>query len=277
VPRLGLLAAASAFLFAAPAIAAPILLEDGVSFVTVDPASQDGIGAWTVNGVQHVRQQWFWIQGVNPAVGNPEFSLDEIHSVSSASDASGDGHDDTLEVVFDGYASILFQPTLRIGLSATPIGGANEYVAEITTELTLNAPYASLTYRIFSYTDVDLFGSFADDDALFTGASAFVTDASGLGVWESSWDRAPDAVDVAIYDATLASLNDAAPTVLGGSTSASGDVTIAAMWEISLPVGGSFTLRQTQTIRVVPEPGVAVMLAIGLAGLAARRRTGGVR
>lgn len=254
------------------AIAAPVVLEDGVGFVTVDPESQDGIGAWTVNGVQHVRQQWFWVQPVSPAHANPESSLDVIHSVTTASDATGDGLDDTLDVDFDGLANLVYRPRLHLELTSTPLGGANELVSQLVTEITFQATQVGLHLRVFQYTDVDLFGSYPDDDAVFTGGTAFVTDASGLGVYESSWDVLPDAVEAANYDTTLASLNDALPTVLSGSTSASGDVTLATMWEIDVPVGTSLTLRQTQTIRVVPEPGVATLVALGLAALAARRK-----
>jgi hypothetical protein len=257
-----LLACACAWLGAAPASAAPVLLEDGVGFVTVDPATQDGIGAWTVNGVQHVRQQWFWIQR-----DASEASLDTIGSTAAASDATGDGIDDTVDVAFEDDTS------LRVAIASTPIGDpASGLLSALTTELTLRATQGALVLRLFQYIDVDLFGSYADDDAIFSGGTAFVTEASGLGAWESSWDRAPDAVEIAVYDATLASLNDGAQTVLSGATAASGDVTIAAMWEISLPIGETFTLRQTQTIRVVPEPGVATLVALGLAGLAVRRK-----
>lgn len=248
--------------------AAPVLLEDGVAFVDVDPASQDGLTAWTVNGVQHVRTQWFWLA----PVGAPETSLDLVHSVATPSDAGGDGHDETLDIAFDGQSST-YLADLRYALTGSaPSATDASAFSQLSIELTIQATQAPLHLRLFQYGDVDLLGSYDDDEALFAAGIATATDASGLASWESSWDLAPTAVDAAVYDATLASLNDGAPTALTGSASASGDVTLAAMWEFEIPAGGSFTLRQTQTIRVVPEPGVALLLALGLAGLAARRQ-----
>jgi hypothetical protein len=248
--------------------AAPIHLEDGVAFLDIDPESQDGLTAWTVNGVQHVRTQWFWLGGA----GQPETSLDSVHSVATPSDVGGDGHDDALDVAFDGQSAV-YLAQLRWSLtgSAPNVSDPSAF-SELSIELTIQATQGPLHLRLFQYTDVDLFGSYADDEALFAGATATVTDATALGSWASSWDVAPTAFDAAVYDATLASLNDGAATVLGDAGSASGDVTIAAMWDFELPAGGVFTLRQTQTIRVVPEPGVALLLALGLAGLAARRQ-----
>jgi hypothetical protein len=130
---------------------------------------------------------------------------------------------------------------------------------------------------LFQYIDVDLFTSFADDEAVFTGSppnTATVTDASGLGLWESVWAPRPGSVEAALFDATLASLTDAAPTTLSGASSAAGDVTLAAAWSALLAPDASFLLSQDQRIDVspIPEPSVLVLLGAGLVGLAARGR-----
>jgi len=49
-------------------------LQDGNSLVTVDVGSQAGVTGWTVDGVDNLRQQWFWYR-----VGSSsEASIDTI-------------------------------------------------------------------------------------------------------------------------------------------------------------------------------------------------------
>jgi hypothetical protein len=251
-------------------IAAPILLEDGVALLEVDPAAQDGLTGWTVNGVAHVRTQSFWIGG--DAGERPLASLDLVSALPD--DANGDGHDETLTLSYSDPSGE-FDVTLLYVLSGTAIGDPTVGSA-LSVDITLQAfeggPIAP--FRIFEYTDVDLFTSYADDEALFSGTplAARVTDSSGLGSYESSWDRAPTAVEAALFEGTLASLLDASPTTLSDALAASGDVTLAAMWNVAPGAGELITWNQTQTIRAVPEPGAALLVALGLTALGVRRQ-----
>ena len=147
----------------------------------------------------------------------------------------------------------------------------------------VNTSAGSLDLALFQYTDADLFGSFADDLASF-GASngGTVADGSALATWEAAWNAAPDSVEASLYGALLASLGDGAATALSGALAAGpGDVTLGVGWLRSIAAGESFTWSQTQDITVapVPEPGVALLVAGGLAALAAGRRasSGGKR
>jgi hypothetical protein len=265
-----------AVFLAGPVGALPVDLEDGAAVVSVDPASQEGIGPFTVNGVAHVRTQWFWVRAGGDG---SETSLDAlVAGVQVASDTDADGDADFLFATFFDPAD-RFRIELRLSLAGAPFGPPTAGSgADLATQLTLvNTSGSPLSVALFQYLDVDLFNSFADDDALFTGAppnTATVTDTSGLGTWQSVWTPRPDAVEAALFDTTLASLSDDSPSSLSGATSASGDVTLATAWSALLAPGGSFLLSQDQHVDVfpIPEPSVLVLLGAGLAGLAVRRR-----
>lgn len=265
----------AAFVAASPAaLAAPILLEDGVAFLEIDPTSPDGLTGWTVNGVPHVRTQSFWVGSGDAGAEVPLSDFDLLSAL--ASDGNGDGHDDTLVVAYQEPTS-LYRVQLTWALSGSAIGDpatSSQLSLDITLEPTL-ATIPIPPVRLYQYTDVDLFTSYADDVASFAGSplAAQVTDSSGLGDYTSQWDRAPDAVDALLYDTTLASLLDGSATTLSNSLAASGDVTLAAMWQFGLLSGGdSISFNQLQSITAVPEPGAALLIALGLAGLGLRAK-----
>lgn len=252
-----------------PVSAAPILLEDGVAFLEIDPESADGLTGWTLNGVAHLRTQSFWI-GSGPG-GEQALGAQPLLS-ATATDATGDGRDETLALAYALGAGGRID--LRYALSGTAIGAPGDPASDLTLDVTIAAGDAPLALRFFEYADVDLFNSFADDEALFSGTpiSARVTDTSGLGSYASRWSATPGAVEASIYDALLAGLLDGEPTALSNAHAAAGDVTLGAFFEITLGAGDSIAFAQTQSLRVVPEPGTLLLLAAGIAGLVARRR-----
>jgi hypothetical protein len=260
---LGVLAAALA------ASAAPILLEDGVAFLEIDPVSPDGLTGWTVNGVPHVRTQSFWV-GTGSA-GEQALGARPLLSATTI-DGTGDGRGDALML---GYAlDAGGRIDLGYALSGSAIGAPGDPSSDVTLGITITAGDAPLTLRLFEYADVDLFNSFADDEALFAGTplAALVTDSTGLGSYASRWSIVPDAVEASVYDALLASLLDGDPTVLTNALGAAGDVTLGAFFEITLGAGESIAFSQTQSLRVIPEPATLLLLTAGLACLVARRQ-----
>lgn len=263
--------------FARPAAAVPVLLEDGSAVVAIDPDSQEGVNGWAVNGVTHVRSQGFWYR-----VGSsgPEASLDALAETARVvSDTDADGKADTLFLgLSDPQQRFALQ--LRWTLAGSPFapvtaGAASDLALQLTLTNTSGSP---LDISLFQHTDVDLFGSFVDDSAVWSGAggpnTVLVTDSTGLAEWESVFTPRPSAVEASLFDATLASLNDGSATALSGATSAAGDVTVSAVWQTLLAPGGSLLVSQDQQIRVapIPEPSLAVLLGSGLVGLAAARR-----
>jgi hypothetical protein len=263
---------------AAPARALPVTLQDGSAVVTIDPGSPDGVSGWSVNGIPHVRTQWFWVR-----VGDagPETSIDALRETArAASDADADGRADALLLALADPAA-RFALELRWSLAGTPFApiptaSASELVLQLLLTNTSGGP---LEIALFQYTDVDLFNTFVDDSALWSGGpggpdAALVTDATGLAEWESVFTPRPTAVEASLHDAALASLLDGDPTTPTGALAAAGDVTVTAAWRVVLDAGGSLLLRQDQRIRVapIPEPSLALLVAGGLAILSASRR-----
>lgn len=267
-PRSRLLAPAVAILLGVAATpAAAIPLESGVAVVDVDPTLEQVTG-WTVNGVAHLRTQQLFVR---PGSATSESPITDLTLLSSlASDSDGDGRDDRLAASYTD-AGQRFQIDLAWRLTGSAIGDP-AVSSSLTLDVTLTALTAPLSLALFAYDDVDLFTSFADDEALFTPpGSASVTDASGLGSWQAEWGLAPGAIEVALWSDTLTSLTDGGVTTLSGAASASGDVTITAVWLFALAPGQPISFSQTQTITVVPEPGSLLLVAAGLALLARRK------
>jgi hypothetical protein len=262
---------------AGPAAAVPVTLQDGSALVSVDPGSQDGVSAWAVNGIAHLRTQWFWLR-----VGDagPETSLDTLAETARvASDGNGDGQDDTLSLSLADPQQ-RFALELRWTLTGSPFGPPTASASSsLSLDLTLtNTSGGPLDITLFQYSDVDVFNTFVDDAASWSGAgspdTATVTDSTGLASWTSVWSPAPGAVEASLFDSLLASLNDGVPSALSGALTASGDVTVAAAWRALLGAEGSLVLGQDQRILVapIPEPSLALLVGGGLAALASARR-----
>lgn len=251
-----------------PAAAVPVALQDASAVVEVDPDSPDGVHAWSVNGIAHLRTQWFWLR-----VGGagPEASIDALAEAARvASDTDGDGQADTLFLALADPAE-RFALELRWSLTGSPFAppsaGAS---ADLALQLTLtNTSGGPLDITLFQYTDVDLFQSAVDDSAAWSAAASpntvTITDSTELAEWESVWTPRPSDVEASLYDTALASLLDGDPTVLSGALTAAGDVTVTAAWRVLLAAGGSWLLSQDQQVRVaaVPEPSVLGLLALG--------------
>lgn len=257
--------------------AVPVTLQDGSALVSIDPGGQDLVSGWAVNGVTHLRSQGFWFR-----VGStgPEASLDTLaETLRVVSDTDADGQSDTLFLA-------LVDPSQRFSIEArwslagspfAPLTAGN--ASDLALQLTLtNLGATPLDISLFQHTDIDLFGSFVDDSAVWSGVggpnTAWVTDSTGLGVWESVFTPRPSAVEASLFDSALASLNDGAATSLTGATAADGDVTVTALWQALLAPGGSLLLSQDQQLRIlpIPEPSLSILLASGLLALAAGRR-----
>lgn len=267
---------AASLLLPAAGAALPVLLEDGSAFVTLDAESPEALSALTVDGSVHLRSgSFFWRVGPT----GPETSFAALDAaLPLLDDRDGDGSHDAAVLGFEDPSG-RFSVELHAALAGTPFGPPSAGAgAVLDLELVVaNLSGAPLDLQLFQLLDVDLFGSFGDDEALFSGApdTLRVTDASGLGAFEATWAGAPDGVEAALFDALGASLGDGEPTALAGTLAAGpGDVTAAASFGLALAPGATARLAQSQTVDVHPLPAPAAPGLLGAAALARAARAG---
>lgn len=262
----------AAVLLASAVVAAPITLTDENSSVVIDPNSQSGMSDWVIDGVDQLKQQWFWYR-----VGdNPEASLDTLAVAQNAVDTDADGNNDLLNMTFTGSGfSVSIVYLLRGGSAGS---GASD-VAE-TISIT-NTGASRLDFHFFQYSDFDLNGTANDDVAhLHTPGDLHAIhqhDATGPEVNETVVVPEADRYQIGAVPNTLDALNDASATNLSNTGSPTGpvDVAWAYQWDFTIGRGGTVQISKDKNFHanVIPAPGAAVLglLGLGLVGWVRRR------
>jgi len=253
--------------------ATDLTVSDGDSSINVDPHSDDGFDTWTVDGTDHMYQQWFWFR--LDSEGGGEVSLDEVPLLHHETHST-----DTIHLTYGvdaenitATADILY--VLEDGANGS--SRVSEWVTLSGTGIEEND-----TFHWFEYTDLDLDGS-SGDSAERTGPGVIVQTDSPFSVTVES-DVVPTHWEIDVYSDLVDALDDGDPTTLADATSPFGpaDATHAFQWSIPLTPGNAFfqyhkekTLgRFAQEPNVIPEP--SSMLLFGLGGAAAwfkRRRS----
>lgn len=150
-----------------------------------------------------------------------------------------------------------------------------------------NNSASDLTIDIFHYSDFDLAGTFGNDTAVLTsGAGDIQIDVSDSVLAESASfiGYGADAFEVGTYSTLLQDLTNGTQTDLDGSglPFGTGDFTGAFQWSSVVIGAGGVADFLTQfgsnaplldpEITVIPEPGSALLLGLGLAALSLRSR-----
>ena len=246
---------------------ADVVLIDDNSRAVFDLTSSDGMKDWTVDGVDHMQQQWFWYR--IGATGG-ESSIDTLTlDFSLTSNTNQDPNDDTLFVSYVGTG-------LKIETTYVLRGGtAGSGTADIGESIEIfNTGVNPLEIHFFQYCNFDLYGTQTDASVQITGENKNTVTQSDMGgyVAETVATPAADHHQVAYYPAILNDLIDVSPTTLSDLSGplTNGDLAWAFQWDFTIAPGDSVLISKDKMI--IPEPATLSLLAAGAILLGFRRR-----
>jgi hypothetical protein len=245
-----------------------LTLADANATATIDAHDQRGMFEWTVDGVTHLFQQWFWYR---VGSGGPESSLDTLSlAVHSRSDTNFDFDYETL---FLRYLGSGFKVEVTYMLTGGTSGSGASDVAE--TIKIVNTSGSSLDFHFFQYTDFNLNGTPEGDTAERTNTNTIHQTEGATVFGETIGTPAASHYQVGLFPAIRNALNDGAPTTLSDFAGPlTGDVSFAWQWDMSIPAGGTFLISKDKLIGVplspgsmiepAPEPGTLILLGMGI-------------
>ncbi len=243
--------------------AAVYTLTDGNTSVGVDLNSSAGMNSWNVDGLNQMRQQWFWYR-----IGSSGSELD-LSSISASPTVTPFG---TRQVTaLYNSADGTFGVKLTYQIAGNSVGsGVSGYNEQIRI---YNYSAAPLDFHFFQYTDLNLQNTAGGQSAnIAHDASGFTVASQNGGGASFSQSDTPSGSrgEAALYNQTLTKLTDGNPTDLNNVTSAgAGDVTWALQWDLSIAAGTSVPISLSASL-LVPEPSVLALLALGGAIFARR-------
>ena len=243
-------------------------LIDDNSTAIIDDGSSAGVGTWTIDGTDHMFQQWFWYRIGNTA----EASIDTLaFIVGGVTDTNLDGDDDTLYLRYaNDQAASQYTVEVRFILNGGPAGSGLSAIAEQMSLTHLRTSPLDLTFSRFSASTLRT--------SQLTKAKSVRQSGPDWTVYETGSTEAADALELDIFAITRTNRNDGVATTLGNALAAGpvgpGNVTWAFQWDRIIPVGGAFLISKDKSM--VPEPATLfVMLAAGLPMLLRHRRSRG--
>jgi len=243
-----------------------VVLEDRNASMAV--GIQPGFGAfeWTIEGVNHLNQQWFWVRTGQDWERPLHTPSGPVAAISS--DSNGNGDDDML---FLKYDYDLYTVEVTYLLTGGEALSNTSSVAE--TIRIISRCEDPLDLHFFQYTDLDLNGTPADDTVEVVNAST-VQQYDPLAMFsETVVTPDPDRYEADYWSSTRDKLEDGLPSELNNSGGPlTGDVTWAFQWDFLLDgYGDTFIISKDKLLVGVPIPAPGAMI-LGLVGLALVRR-----
>ena len=239
-------------------------LSDGNSLAQINAGTQAGMFNWTVDGINQLNQQWFWLRvggaGTESSINN--ISAPAIQLLGA-------------NVATITYANALYSIsttyTLRGGLAGSGASDIGESI--VINNLSSNAA----VFHFYQYSDFRLGGTPADD---FTALSKSMI--TGLyneaAVWDANFvlTENVDTVvspganhgEIAPIGVTLGKLNDGVATTLNDVAGPLGPGynTWAFQWDLTIAAHDSVIISKDKNLQaaLIPEPST---IALGLMGL----------
>jgi hypothetical protein len=241
------------------------------STLAVNPATQAGMFNWSVDGVNQLAQEWFWVA---PGVGGAPTSIDTL-PLTTDNQAAGPNQ------LALGYTA----PNYTVGINFLLTGGAaGSHTSDAQLAISIqNTTGSPLALRFYEYSDFDLGGAPGPDtvgisqNPITLGWNAATQVMGPAQLSETVVAQAADEASAAPEFATLALLNGGLPLVLNNNATAGpGNVTWALEWDFNIAPGGTELISKDEYFQgsmVAPEPSVLSLFAAGgLALFALQRR-----
>lgn len=253
----------------APAIANAALftLSDKNSTFGGDLGSSTGANSWTVDGVNQLAQQWFWIQ---TASGSPK----DLSTITTTPTVTPLG----TKQLTASYVNGSLPYSVQLGYILTGQSAGSQKSALNETITLNNTTSVSQQFSLFMYSDFILKGTTANQHVQIgavNGNSTVEQDMGNSAVATNNFVAMNQANlgEVKLYSQTLTELMGASHLTLNNNLSGGpGNYTWALEWDFTIGPNGSAQISMLDNL-VVPEPSSFALILMGIGAWVWRRQS----
>jgi PEP-CTERM motif len=261
------------------AMAQNVTLTDGGSTATLNLGAAGGgtgtigMNSWSVLNQNQLNQQWFWYSIVPPQ-NQPATVAQSIDTLGLANPPTLTGNNQ-LSVTYG-------TPTgLNIGVDYT-LTGPSPGNADITENIYAdNYSSSAITINLYEYSNFNLLQSGNNTATIFQanpgpGYQAVMQVNGGTAIQEGIVSPYANYAETEPLYQTLNNITGTPGYNLNGNLTASGNVSWAFQWTVTLNPGDELAIVKDKSLSVnnVPEPSTLALIALGMGalGLSLRRK-----